>query len=163
MNMQIKPQNSIPQLAPILVKWARINDWATAPSYATAGSACFDLYASLPSFDILLQPGEVKAIPTGLIVEVPKNWAMLIYPRSGLAANYNIKLANCVGVIDSDYRGEVMVLLENNGEELMAISNHQRIAQGLLQPVARTIFEEAKIVELSSTVRGTGGFGSTGV
>jgi len=130
------------------------------PVYATPGAAGADLFASL-SEDILLQPGERAAIPTGIAIELPgPEIVALVFARSGLAAKKGLALSNGVGVIDSDYRGEIKVLVTNLGQEEVIIQNGDRIAQILFINVQRALF--AEVQELGDSLRGQGGFGSTG-
>lgn len=141
----------------MLIKFKKLNPDARLPVYASSGAACFDLCAV---HDVLVHPGTTMLVSTGLAFEVPDNNALLIYPRSGLAMR-GLRLANCVGVVDSDYRGDVMVALHNDSRDAMLVKAGDRIAQGMVMPVARHGFVESK--DLSSTERGAGGFGSTGV
>lgn len=154
------------------VKVKKLHPSATLPKYATDGSGCFDLRACTVD-DALHVPSYIEhdrpvACGTGLAFEIPQGHVMLIFSRSGHAFKDGIRLANCVGVIDSDYRGEVKVKLvkdddwhdhlEHNKPPL--IGPGDRVAQGLIVPIPRVEFVEAD--ELSSTARGEGGFGSTG-
>lgn len=132
---------------------------ATIPTYATDGSACVDLYAAGLSGTAYLDPKEMETFTTNLAVEVPPGHTLLVFPRSGLGSQ-GVRLANCVGVIDSDYRGPVKVALYNDGRSPMQIKSGDRIAQAMLVPIPHMEIEEVE--ELSSTVRGEGGFGSTG-
>lgn len=131
------------------------------PTYATTGAAGVDLRASLEG-GVTMGPGEIAKIPTGLALELPDSGVVaLICARSGLAAKQGIALANGVGVIDSDYRGEVQVALINQGRKPFTVRDGDRIAQMLFLPVSQADFE--LVEDLSDTVRGPGGFGSTGV
>lgn len=131
------------------------------PAYETSGSAGFDLRAALPSDRrVVLNPGRRILVPTGLIFEIPQGFEVQIRPRSGLALKHGITCLNTPGTIDSDYRGEVQVLLINLGSEEFHISRGMRIAQAVIAPVAQAIFEERQ--DVSQTARNTGGFGSTG-
>ncbi|WP_128751392.1 dUTP diphosphatase [Desulfosporosinus sp. HMP52] len=131
------------------------------PHYATAASAGVDLCADLKE-TIVLKPGENLKIPTGLAIELPgAHIVALVFARSGLASRYGIGLTNGVGVIDADYRGEIQVLMQNLGNEPLAVKPGDRIAQMIFMPIFRAIFEEVN--ELEETARGVGGFGSTGV
>lgn len=138
------------------VKIKRLCPEATVPTYATDGSGCFDLYAA----DVNGNPD--APIPTGLVFEVPEGHVMLVFSRSGHGFKHNTRLANCVGVIDSDYRGELMVKLhrDSGSGEMLTVRSGDRIAQAMVVPIPRVQFQE--VAEVSSTVRGTGGFGSTG-
>lgn len=138
------------------VKVKRLVEEATIPTYATDGSGCFDIYTTSqgPLHSNLI-------LSTGLSVEVPDGFVMLIFSRSGHGFNNDIRLANCVGVIDSDYRGELKVKLTNdNRQKGIDIKVGDRVAQALVIPVEKVVFKEVK--ELSTTKRGEGGFGSTG-
>jgi dUTP pyrophosphatase len=138
----------------------KLRDNAIIPKQQTSGSAGYDLSACIDS-PITINPNEIVKIPTGLSVALDENNAViLIYARSSLATKYGLTLANCVGVVDSDYRGEIMVAMINQGKEAYTINNGERIAQMVITP----IFTPEIVVsdELSETDRGTGGFGSTG-
>lgn len=140
-----------------------LSETAKIPTYATEGAACFDLYADLPSMEVgHVNPGASTTFKTNISVEVPEGYVMLIYSRSGHGFKQSTRLANCVGVIDSDYRGEIAVKLTRDelGVEAMQIRHHDRIAQAMIVPVQQVQFVEVQ--GLSSTVRGAGGFGSTG-
>ena len=131
------------------------------PYYATPGSAGMDLSACL--YDpVTIAPGERKSIPTGIAIQLPHAGIVgLVFPRSGLAARSGVNLANSVGVIDSDYTGEIICVLVNHGTQDVTIARGDRIAQMLFMPVFRTVLEET--TELADTLRGSGGFGSTGL
>lgn len=137
----------------------KLNDKATIPTYGSEYAAGADLYACLDG-DVTVAPHATVMIPTGLAMELPIGYAGLIYARSGLASKKGLAPANKVGVVDSDYRGEVMVALHNHGEAAQTISHGERIAQMVITPylAASFVVEE----ELTLTVRGAGGFGSTG-
>lgn len=141
----------------IAVKKLREN--ALLPTYGSAEAAGADLYACLEE-PVTIAPGETVFIPTGLATEIPKSCAGLIYARSSLGAKRGLAPANKVGVIDSDYRGEISVALHNHGSVPQVINPQDRIAQLLITPVLTPPYQEAE--ELSDTHRGTGGFGSTG-
>lgn len=132
---------------------------AQLPTYGTAFSAGADLYACLEQ-PVTIEPGQTVAIPTGIALEVPEGCAGLVYARSGLGVKKGLAPANKVGVIDSDYRGELMVMLYNHGQQPQVIEHAMRIAQLLITPVLTPAYQQAD--ELSQTQRGTGGFGSTG-
>ena len=139
------------------VKYKYVDPLALPPVYATVGSACFDLH----SIDLaIIRPGEQATIRTGLVFEVPIGHVMLLFSRSGHAAKFNIRLANCVGVIDSDYRGQICVLLHNDGFEGYTVRPQDRIAQALILPLPEV--ELVMTSNLTDTARGSGGFGSTG-
>ncbi len=132
---------------------------ANLPLYATEGAAASDLYASLDG-PLTLKSGERKIVPTGIAMAVPDGFVALLCARSGLASKKGIALANGVGVIDSDYRGEIGVSLINLSQEDRTIEPGERIAQMMILPVFAASFEEAG--SLPGTARGEGGFGSTG-
>lgn len=132
---------------------------AVIPTYGSEFSAGADLYALLEA-PVTLQPGETRLIPTGLAMEIPVGYAGLIYARSGLASKKGLAPANKVGVVDADYRGEVMVPLHNHSNAAAEISHGERIAQLVIAPFLQADFQT--VDELSETVRGAGGFGSTG-
>ena len=144
-------------MEPIRVK--RLRENALLPTYGSAEAAGADLYACL-SEPVTIAPGQSAFIPTGLAMELPKGFAGLIYARSGLATKKGLAPANKVGVIDSDYRGEVMVALHNHSNENASIEPQERIAQLVITPYITGVFQIAD--ELDDTVRGAGGFGSTG-
>jgi len=129
------------------------------PGYATEGSAAMDLLAAVAA-PVTLAPGGRALIPTGLRVALPAGHEWQIRPRSGLALNHGVTLVNSPGTIDADYRGEVGVILLNTGVEPFTVERGMRIAQAVLAPVLRGVFEE--VVVLPETARGAGGFGSTG-
>ena len=143
-------------------------DWAdpaiALPSYETAGAAGADLRANLLPEDrgsgFTIYPMQRAVIPTGLCVEIPEGFEMQIRPRSGLALKHGISLPNTPGTIDADYRGPLGVLLINFGQEPFLIGHGTRIAQAVIAPVVQARFEIAQ--ELGETLRGQGGFGSTG-
>ncbi len=142
------------------VKYKLLDPRAKAPAYATAGAAAADLCALLDE-PLTLAPGQRTMIPTGLAIELPDAQCVaLLYARSGLAIKHGLTLPNCVGVIDSDYRGEVRVGLINLGTEPYTIQPGERIAQLCIAPVWQAAFVQAN--DLSDTDRGAGGFGSTG-
>lgn len=143
------------------LKFKKLNEKAVIPSRATAGSAGLDICACLDE-PITLESGEIKMIPTGIMSEPDsEDVVLLIYARSGLASKYGVTLANCVGVVDSDYRGEWLIPLINNGKESFTVENSMRIAQ--LIPT-RILIPEIEVSDsLSETNRGTGGFGSSGI
>jgi dUTP pyrophosphatase len=133
---------------------------ARMPDYRSAQAAGADLSAFLSS-EIVLEPGGRAAVPTGLYIELPKGWEAQVRPRSGLALKYGVTCLNSPGTIDSDYRGEVKVILANLGAEPFTIRDGDRIAQLVVAPVARARFSAAD--GLGESGRGAGGFGSTGV
>ena len=129
------------------------------PKYETSGSSGMDLSANIKS-DILIHPGKTEIIATGIALSIPKGFEIQIRPRSGLAAKNQISVLNTPGTIDSDYRGEIKVILINLGQKTFKIVNGERIAQMVLCPIVQADLEEVEI--LNSTARGKGGFGSTG-
>ena len=141
------------------IRVKRLNKNAILPTYGSAEAAGADLYACLEN-PVVIQPGASAFIPTGLSMELPKGYAGLIYARSGLACKKGLAPANKVGVIDSDSRGEFIVVLHNHGSEPREIAHGERIAQLLITPVFTPGF--AEVEELTDTARSTGGFGSTG-
>lgn len=143
-----------------ILKIKKLNENAVVPAQATSGSAGMDLSACLDN-DVIIAPGEIKLIPTGLATAPDTHQcALLIYPRSGLSSKCGISLANCVGVVDSDYRGEIKIPLINHGSESFTVTNGMRIAQMIMTPV---ILPEIIVTDqLDETERNAGGFGSTG-
>jgi len=141
------------------MKIKKLNENAVIPTYGTEYSAGADLYACTDE-DITINPGETKLIKTGIAIEIPVGYAGFIYARSGLASKKGLAPANKVGVIDADYRGEIMVALYNQSNEPQVIAAKERIAQLVIAPFLKVEFEE--VDELTITVRGAGGFGSTG-
>lgn len=129
------------------------------PGYATPGSAGMDIRAAIKE-DVILKPGLVELIPTNISVEIPAGYEMQVRPRSGLAANHSIGILNSPGTIDSDYRGEVKIIMMNFGKEAFKISKGDRIAQLIVSKVYNAKMVEVK--DLNSSGRGKGGFGSTG-
>ncbi len=130
-----------------------------APSYSSKTAAGADIYADIPD-DIEILPHTTQMIPSGFAIEIPEGFAGFVYPRSGLSSKRGLAPANKVGVIDSDYRGEVMIAIHNHSSKTATISRHERIAQLVIAPVFTPSFELSD--ELSDTERGSGGFGSTG-
>ena len=141
----------------VLIK--KLDSKAKLPSYKTDGSSGMDLMAFTNNI-IKIAPNSSALIPTGLSVAIPKDCEIQIRPRSGLAINSNISVLNTPGTIDSDYRGELKVILFNYGKKEFVVNHNDRIAQMVLMPILKVEFEEVKI--LPETFRGTGGFGSTG-
>lgn len=139
------------------LKYKRLSADAFAPRYATDGSACFDLMACTQGS---IEAGDAKNFSIGLAFEIPATHVMLIFSRSGMGVNDGLRLSNCVGVIDSDYRGEVGACLRNDGRFHYSVKPGDRIAQAMLVPIPYVALVE--VDELSDTARGTGGLGSTG-
>ena len=141
------------------IRVKKLNENAILPTYGSVEAAGADLYACLNE-PVIVAPGETAWIPTGLAMEIPKGCAGLVYARSGLACKKGLAPANKVGVVDSDYRGPVTVVLHNHGAVAQTISHGERIAQMVITPVLTPAYEVAD--DLSDTGRGQGGFGSTG-
>lgn len=137
----------------------KLNEKAILPTYGSDFSAGADLYALIEG-SVEFLPNETKLIPTGLAMEIPVGYAGLIYARSGLASKRGLAPANKVGVVDSDYRGEIMVALHNHSDKIQKIEPQERIAQLVVTPFLKAEFIEVET--LGETVRGEGGFGSTG-
>lgn len=144
---------------------------AIVPAYASDGAACFDIVAMAPSYheenakrggwiSSFLPGGTASTFRTGLAFEIPPGWVMKIYSRSGHGFKNDVRLANCIGVIDSDYRGELLVRITNDGSRPFEVFKGDRIAQAMLERAERMLF--TVVDELSETTRGAGGFGSTG-
>ena len=141
----------------ILIK--RLSKNLNIPKYETSGSSGMDLTADIEK-TVSIGPGKTSIIPTGISVSIPENFEIQIRPRSELAAKSQITVLNTPGTIDSDYRGEIKVILFNHGNKSFKINNNDRIAQMILTPVIKMELEETN--DLPETVRGEGGFGSTG-
>ena len=137
----------------------KLNDLAKLPTRGSEYAAGYDLYAAT-SYDIEIQPHTTVKIGTGLSFELPQGTFAAIFPRSGIATKRGLRPANCVGVCDSDYRGEYIVALHNDTNEVQIIEPQERIAQMILLPFVEMSFNEVN--ELSDTVRGAGGFGNSG-
>ena len=137
----------------------KLDDRAILPTYGSEFSAGADLYACMGG-DVVVPAGETVMIHTGIALEVPAGYAGLVYARSGLASKRGLAPANKVGVVDSDYRGEIMVALHNHSKADAVIEDKERVAQFVITPVLTVDFEEVE--ELDDTERGAGGFGSTG-
>lgn len=138
----------------------KLNDTAIIPTMASCDAAGADLYANIPNESVTIDPGDTRFIPTGLVMMIPKQYGGFIYARSGLACKQGLRPANCVGVIDSDYRGEIIVAIHNDSAIPRVISHGNRIAQIVISPCAQPEFEEMNIQ--NDTERGKGGFGHTG-
>lgn len=142
------------------IKIKKLKEGTKVPTYGTIYSAGADLYAVLDE-PVTIAPNETKVISTGVALEIPVGLVGLVFARSGLSCKQDLAPANKVGVIDSDYRGEVVVVLHNHGTQQRTVQNGDRVAQILFMPYVRANFEETD--DLSDTVRGVGGFGHTGV
>lgn len=144
-----------------VVKFTKLTPWAHEPTQGSAEAAGFDLYADAENKDcIVIAPGEVKKISTGIAIALPKGTFGALYARSGLATKKGLAPANKVGVIDADYRGPVIVAMRNESNEVQTIQHGERIAQLVVQPYVWVRFEETE--NIGTTARGEGGFGSTG-
>ena len=141
----------------VLIK--KLNEKVELPEYKTTGSSGLDLTAFIEK-KIIIMPGKNALVPTGISIAIPEDTEVQIRPRSGLAAKNNISVLNTPGTIDSDYRGEIKVILFNYGDKEFTVNNNDRVAQMVLTPIAKMELEEAN--ELPKTLRGEGGFGSTG-
>ena len=141
----------------VLIK--KLNSKVQLPKYKTDGSSGMDLMAFTES-PINIRPQESALIPTGITIAIPEDTEIQIRPRSGLAAKSNISVLNTPGTIDSDYRGEIKIILFNHGKEEFIINNNDRVAQMILMPIIKAEFEEIEV--LPKSLRGSGGFGSTG-
>ena len=137
----------------------KLNSSAKLPSYKTSGASGMDLMACIEK-TINLEPGKSCLVPTGLSVAFPKEYEIQIRPRSGLAAKNNISVLNTPGTIDSDYRGELKIILYNHSKVNFTINNNDRVAQMILTPIIKMELEESD--KLPDSIRGEGGFGSTG-
>lgn len=141
------------------VRIKKLNENAVVPKYGSEYAAGADLYACMGG-DVVVPAGKTVMIHTGIALEVPAGYAGLVYARSGLASKRGLAPANKVGVVDSDYRGEIMVALHNHSDTDAVIEDKERVAQFVITPVLAVDFEE--VDELDDTQRGAGGFGSTG-
>ena len=141
----------------VLVK--KLDPNVQLPSYKTDGSSGMDLFAFIKN-PVKIKPGTSELIPTGISVAIPINFEIQIRPRSGLAAKSNISVLNTPGTVDSDYRGEVKIILFNHGKKEFIVNNNDRVAQMVLTPIAKVDFDEVE--KLPNSLRGEGGFGSTG-
>ncbi len=141
----------------VLIK--KLNSKVQLPKYKTDGSSGMDLMAFIES-SINIKSQESALIPTGISIAIPEDTEVQIRPRSGLAVNSSVSVLNTPGTIDSDYRGEIKIILFNHGKEEFVVNNNDRIAQMILMPVIKVEFEEVE--NLPKTLRGSGGFGSTG-
>lgn len=145
---------------PIIVNIKKINENAKIPSRGSEQAAGYDLFACLDCEKITINPHETVKIGTGLSIEIPEGYFGGIFARSGIATKNGLRPANCVGIADSDYRGEYIVSLHNDSETVQTITQNERIAQLVVLPYLPVVFEEVN--ELSKTKRADGGFGSTG-
>ena len=143
----------------VKILFKRLGSKVKLPKYETDGSSGMDLMAFLNK-PVHLMPQKSELIPTGLSIAIPNDTEVQIRPRSGLAAKNNISVLNTPGTVDSDYRGEIKVILYNHGDKEFVINNEDRIAQMVIVPIIKATFEEVQ--DLPETIRGEGGFGSTG-
>ena len=143
----------------VRVLFKRLDSRVKLPKYKTSGSSGMDLMAFTEK-KIIIKPNSSALIPTGLSFAIPEDTEIQIRPRSGLAAKSSITVLNTPGTIDSDYRGEIKIILFNHSQEEFEVNNNDRIAQMVLTPILKIEFEETN--ELPGTIRGGGGFGSTG-
>ncbi len=141
------------------LNFIKLNEKAIVPTYGTPFAAGADLYA-LPDGDIEIKPGETVLVHTGIALSIPDGYAGFIFARSGIATKRGLAPANKVGVIDSDYRGEIMVSIHNHSDITQVISSGERVAQLVIMPYIKAQFSECET--LDTTERATGGFGSTG-
>ena len=142
------------------IKVKRVHNMAITPTRGTRGAAGYDLYYC-DNNTLLIRPGETKKLGTGVAYEIPEGYAGFVYARSGLSTKQGLRPANCVGVIDSDYRGEIMVALHNDSNETRIVNYGERIAQIVIEEYVN--YEITIEDDLSKTERGDGGFGSTGI
>lgn len=146
----------------IKVQFMKVREGAKVPERGSKYAAGYDLSACIPDLErVIIHPGETVKIPSGLAVKIPDGYFGGIYARSGLSTKQGLRPANCTGIIDSDYRGEIIVALHNDSNEIRVIEHGQRIAQLVIQPYLNVEFEE--VDKLEETERGDGGFGSSGV
>lgn len=146
----------------IKVQFMKVREGAKVPERGSKYAAGYDLSAYIPDLErVIIHPGETVKIPSGLAVKIPDGYFGGIYARSGLSTKQGLRPANCTGIIDSDYRGEIIVALHNDSNEIRVIEHGQRIAQLVIQPYLNVEFEE--VDKLEETERGDGGFGSSGV
>ena len=141
----------------VLIK--KLDKKVKLPEYKTTGSSGLDLTAFIEK-KIVIKPGENALVPTGISIAIPEDTEVQIRPRSGLAAKNNISVLNTPGTIDSDYRGEIKIILFNHGNEDFIVNNNDRVAQMVLMPILKMELEE--VDQLPESIRGSGGFGSTG-
>ena len=143
----------------IYVRFKKLTETATEPTKGSAFAAGYDLYADTNT-DVWVEPGETVYFYTGIAFEIPDGYFGAVYSRSGLGIKHNMRMPNCVGIIDADYRGNVMVPLINDGKEPFKVLAHERVAQIVFQKCPYTKLDETE--ELSKTDRGANGFGSSG-
>lgn len=144
----------------MVINIKKTDENATIPTFGSDGAACLDLYAIFETNSIDINPGETVKIGTGICMEIPDGYFGAVFARSGLATKRGLRPANCVGVIDSDYRGEIIVAMHNDSDKTETINKGDRVAQLCIIPCIRARLND--ISELTHTDRGSGGFGSTG-
>jgi len=147
-------------MEPVSIAVKRVRENARLPAYMTPGAAGMDLYAALAE-PVVLNPGERCLIPTGIALAIPPGFEAQVRPRSGLALRQGVTMLNSPGTIDSDFRGEIGVIIVNHGQEPVTFAAADRVAQLVIAPVVRARLEESR--QLEETARGDGGFGHTGV
>lgn len=146
----------------IEIKIKRLTETAKMPTKAHESDACFDLYLDSPNKNkIIIRPGETVKLHSGIATEIPIGYFVAIFPRSGLGINKNLRLPNCTGIIDADYRGEWVIAIINDSDEERVLYHGDRLCQFAVLPVLDTVLKE--VDELNETERGAGGLGSTGV
>jgi dUTP pyrophosphatase len=162
MSIEVKQPVHIIAGSATTLKVRKLSPRATTPRYHSQGAAGLDLSACLPegTTEVIIAPGKVEVVPTGIAIAVCPGFEAQVRPRSGIATRHAITLPNAPGTIDSDYRGEVLVPLINLSSEPFAVTHGMRIAQMIIAPVARAHVVE--VADLEATARGAGGFGSTG-
>lgn len=143
----------------IEIKFRRLTPLAVVPAYQSALAAGMDLHAAIAS-PLVIEPGSIAMIPCGFALEIPAGFEGQVRPRSGLASKFGVSIPNAPGTVDADYRGEMKVALINHGRTAFTVEPSMRVAQLVIAPVVRARISEC--VELTETVRGAGGFGSTG-
>ena len=144
------------------IRIKKLRETATLPTQGSAQAAGYDIYADIPEGELVINPGQIQKVSTGICAAPEENdVALCLFPRSGLATKQGVTLINSIGLVDSDYRGEIIVPLVNHGQFPVHIKDGDRIAQLVVIGITRANFEE--VAELSGTSRGEGGFGSTGV
>jgi len=153
------PYDTIPPMPTLAVAITRLSPDAQVPAYQSTGAAAMDLHAAGPAVDIA--PGEYQTIPCGIAIALPQGFEGQVRPRSGLASRHGVTVLNAPGTIDSDYRGEVKVVLINHGALPFQVTPGMRIAQLVIAPVSTVVWEPVEA--LPATGRGSGGFGHTGV
>lgn len=162
MTIEVKQPTHIIAGSATTLKVRKVSPRATTPRYHSQGAAGLDLSACLPegTAEMVIAPGKIAVIPTGIAIAICPGFEGQVRPRSGIATRHAVTLPNAPGTIDSDYRGEVLVPLINLGEQPFAVTHGMRVAQMVIAPVARAHVVE--VADLDATVRGAGGFGSTG-